>query len=192
MISMSNAIFVLFASILVFSMTPGLAFFYGGLVSTKNVVNTMISIFSICGIGILLFISCGYGLCFSGNHFGIIENFHHLFLSGVNLMKPFGTTHIPLGVDIIFQLMFALVTPALFVGATFGRMKFSYLITFVMRLDPRCLLSTGSYHMVAIQSFSSTWLISLCRWNSRPYQFGDYGFSSLNLTWKTEPTVKGR
>ena len=128
---MSNAIFVLFASILVFSMTPGLAFFYGGLVSTKNVVNTMISIFSICGIGILLFISCGYGLCFSGNHFGIIGNFHHLFLSGVNLMKPFGTTHIPLGVDIIFQLMFALVTPTLFVGATFGRMKFSYLITFV-------------------------------------------------------------
>ena len=46
-------------------------------------------------------------------------------------MKPFGTTHIPLGVDIIFQLMFALVTPALFVGATVGRMKFSYLITFV-------------------------------------------------------------
>ena len=99
--------------------------------AAKNVVNTMISIFSICGIGILLFISCGYGLCFSGNHFGIIGNFHHLFLSGVNLMKPFGTTHIPLGVDIIFQLMFALVTPALFVGATVGRMKFSYLITFV-------------------------------------------------------------
>lgn len=74
MISMSNAIFVLFASILVFSMIPGLAFFYGGLVSAKNVVNTMISIFSICGIGILLFISCGYGPCFSRSHFGIIGN----------------------------------------------------------------------------------------------------------------------
>ena len=131
MLNLTNALFVLFASILVFSMTPGLAFFYGGLVSAKNVVNTMISIFSICGIGILLFIGCGYGLCFSGNHFGIIGNFHHLFLAGINLMKPFGTTHIPLGVYLIFQLMFALVTPALFVGATVGRMKFNYFITFV-------------------------------------------------------------
>ena len=77
-------------------------------------------------------------------------------------MKPFGTTHIPLGVDIIFQLMFALVTPALFVGATVGRMKFSYLITFVMRLDPRCLLSAGSYHMVASWIINSTWFTGFC------------------------------
>ena len=84
MINLTNTLFVLFASTLVFSMTPGLAFFYGGLVSAKNVVNTMISIFSICGIGILLFIGCGYGLCFSGNHFGIIRNFHHFFLAGIN------------------------------------------------------------------------------------------------------------
>lgn len=51
MINLANTIFVLFASVLVFSMTPGLAFFYGGLVSAKNVVNTMVSIFSICGVG---------------------------------------------------------------------------------------------------------------------------------------------
>lgn len=127
----SNTLFVLFASILVFSMTPGLAFFYGGLVSAKNVVNTMISIFSICGIGILLFFGCGYSLCFSGNHLGIIGNLTHPFLAGLDLMRPFGVTHIPLAVYVIFQLMFALITPALFVGATVGRMKFNYFITFV-------------------------------------------------------------
>lgn len=131
MINLANTIFVLFASVLVFSMTPGLAFFYGGLVSAKNVVNTMVSIFSICGVGILLFIGCGYSLCFGPDHLGIIGSLNHLFLSGINIMQPFGTTHIPLAVYIIFQLMFALVTPALFVGSTVGRMKFNYFITFL-------------------------------------------------------------
>ncbi len=59
--------FIIFSSILVLFMTPGLAFFYGGLVSKKNVVNTMVSVFFITGLAILLWLICGYSLAFSGN-----------------------------------------------------------------------------------------------------------------------------
>lgn len=131
MINIANTAFVLSATILVFWMTPGLAFFYGGLVSPKNVVNTMLSVFIICGIAVLLFITCGYELCFGPNIAGIIGGVHHLLLHGVDSMRSASATHIPMVSYLLFQLMFALITPALFVGAVVGRMRFNYFLLFL-------------------------------------------------------------
>lgn len=68
-----NTSFLILSSILVLFMTPGLAFFYGGLVSRRNVVNTMLSVFFICGLAIVLWFACGYSLAFSGDLGGVIE-----------------------------------------------------------------------------------------------------------------------
>ena len=106
MISMSNAIFVLFASILVFSMTPGLAFFYGG---QKRRQYDDFNFFDLRNWNFTVLSAADMGCASAGVILELSEISIISFLSGVNLMKPFGTTHIPLGVDIIFQLMFALV-----------------------------------------------------------------------------------
>lgn len=62
----ANTTFLIISCVLVFFMTPGLAFFYGGLVSKKNVVNTMFSVFVICGVAVLLYAAVGYELSFNG------------------------------------------------------------------------------------------------------------------------------
>ncbi|KLD59754.1 hypothetical protein WP50_15810 [Lactiplantibacillus plantarum] len=70
----ANSTFLVLSSILVLFMTPGLAFFYGGLVSKRNVVNTMLSVFMICGLAILLWLAFGYSLSFSGDLGGFVGN----------------------------------------------------------------------------------------------------------------------
>ncbi|KRO24747.1 ammonium transport protein [Lactiplantibacillus fabifermentans DSM 21115] len=112
-------------------MTPGLAFFYGGLVSKRNVVNTMLSVFMICGLAILLWILVGYSLSFSGNLGGVVGNLKAVWLHGVDL-TALTPTKIPNGLYLIFQMMFAIITPALFVGAVVGRIRFKFLFTFII------------------------------------------------------------
>lgn len=133
MINEANTVFLIMSSILVFCMTPGLAFFYGGLVSRKNVVNTMLSVFIICGVAVLLFCFVGYELCFNGDSFGIIGHVKHLFLSGLDLGQIVNQdAKINLGTYLIFEMMFAIITPALFVGAIVGRMRFNFLLAFII------------------------------------------------------------
>lgn len=123
--------FVIIASTLVWFMTPGLAFFYGGLVSKRNVINTMLSVFYITGIAILLWVAVGYELSFNGDLFGVIGQVHHFFLSDLSL-GAVTTAKIPTGVYVLFQMMFAIITPALFVGAVVGRMHFKFLTCFIV------------------------------------------------------------
>ena len=127
----ANSAFLVLSSILVLFMTPGLAFFYGGLVSKRNVVNTMLSVFMICGLAILLWVLVGYSLSFSGNLGGIVGNLKALWLHGVDL-TALTPTKIPNGLYLIFQMMFAIITPALFVGAVVGRIRFKFLFTFII------------------------------------------------------------
>lgn len=129
--SAANSTFLVLSSILVLFMTPGLAFFYGGLVSKRNVVNTMLSVFMICGLAILLWILVGYSLSFSGNLAGIVGNLKAVWLHGVNL-AALTPTKIPTGLYMIFQMMFAIITPALFVGAVVGRIRFKFLLSFII------------------------------------------------------------
>lgn len=128
-----NTTFLILATVLVFSMTPGLAFFYGGLVSKNNVVNTMLSVFVLCGLSVVLFIVCGYELSFGKDVGGVIGQVSHPFLANFRLnsiVNPtMGLSH---GIFLAFEMMFAIITPALFVGAIVGRMRFSFLMFFVI------------------------------------------------------------
>lgn len=124
--------FILICSTLVFFMTPGLALFYGGLVRRKNVINTMISSIAIIGLAIVLWILFGFSLSFGGDHFGIIGDFRWFGLNKLGLdIGPYSST-LPTLVFAVFQMMFAIITPALITGATAGRMKFNALFLFII------------------------------------------------------------
>ena len=126
-----NTAFMMICTALVFFMTPGLAFFYGGLVRRKNVCNTMMACVAIMGLSVLLWTMFGYSLSFGGNHAGIIGDFHWAFLNDVGWEAgPYADT-IPHLVFAAFQMMFAMITPALITGAVVGRMRFKALFTFI-------------------------------------------------------------
>lgn len=124
--------FMLICAALVFFMTPGLAFFYGGLVRRKNVVNTMMAIVMIMGLSVVMWALFGYSLAFGGNHGGIIGDFRWFGLEGVGWdIGPYSDS-IPNLVFCAFQMMFAIITPALITGSVVGRMKFKALFIFVV------------------------------------------------------------
>lgn len=123
--------FMLICTAFVFFMTPGLAFFYGGLVRRKNVVNTMMACGAIMGLSVVMWTLFGYSLAFGGNHGGIIGDFRWFSLNGVGWEPgPYADT-IPHLVFVAFQMMFAMITPALITGAVVGRMRFKALFFFI-------------------------------------------------------------
>nr|WP_288741946.1 ammonium transporter [uncultured Mediterraneibacter sp.] len=126
-----NTAFMMICTALVFFMTPGLAFFYGGLVRRKNVCNTMMACVAIMGLSVLLWTMFGYSLSFGGNHAGIIGDLRWAFLNDVGWKAgPYADT-IPHLVFAAFQMMFAMITPALITGAVVGRMRFKALFAFI-------------------------------------------------------------
>src|ERR1019366_4870799 len=129
-IDTGNTGFMILCSSLVMLMTPGLAFFYGGLVGRKNVLAIMMQSFVSMGWTTVLWFAFGYSLCFSGDVGGVIGNLDMAFLHGVDLMSPAPLNpSIPLIVFIAYQMMFAIITPALITGAFANRVTFkSYLI----------------------------------------------------------------
>lgn len=134
MLNAGNTGFMLLATSLVMLMTPGLAFFYGGLVGRKNVLTIMMQSFVSMGITTILWFTVGYSLCFSGDVGGIIGNLDHAFLQGVTLDQMFGdgSTGIPLLVFIAYQMMFAIITPALITGAFTNRVRFKAYLVFLV------------------------------------------------------------
>lgn len=123
---------MLASSALVLLMTgPGLALFYGGLVRKKNVLSTMMQSFTMMAVITVIWAIVGYSLAFaSGNSF--IGGLHYLFLRGVGSQPdPDYAATIPLQTHMIFQLMFAIITPALISGAFAERMKFSAMLLFL-------------------------------------------------------------
>lgn len=126
-----NTAFMMICTALVFFMIPGLAFFYGGLVRRKNVCNTMMACVAIMGLSVLLWTMFGYSLSFGGNHAEIIGDFRWAFLNDVGWEAgPYADT-IPHLVFAAFQMMFAMITPALITGAVVGRMRFKALFAFI-------------------------------------------------------------
>jgi len=132
MFDTGNTGFMLVATSLVMLMTPGLAFFYGGLVGRRNVLSIMIQSFVSMGITTILWFAVGYSLCFSGGEGGIIGNLNMAFLRGIDPSTPFGAGHIPLYVFIAYQMMFAIITPALITGAFSNRVRFPAYIIFLV------------------------------------------------------------
>ncbi|OFX27410.1 MAG: ammonium transporter [Bacteroidetes bacterium GWA2_31_9b] len=121
--------FMLLATSLVMLMTPGLAFFYGGLATKRNILGIMIQSFVSMGWTTVLWIFFGYSLCFSGGAGGIIGNFDKAFLMGIGVDSMYTNGKIPEFVFIAYQMMFAIITPALITGAFANRVTFkSYMI----------------------------------------------------------------
>jgi len=122
--------FMLIATSLVMLMTPGLAFFYGGLVGRKNVLAIMIQSFVSLGWTTVIWFAFGYSLCFSGGQGAVIGDLNMAFLAGTDLNSIYtGNNQIPLYVFCLYQMMFAIITPALITGAFANRIKFpAYMI----------------------------------------------------------------
>ena len=121
--------FMLLACSLVMLMTPGLAFFYGGLATKRNILGIMIQSFVSLGWTTVLWIAFGYSLCFSGGEGGIIGNFDKAFLNGIAIDSMYSNGKIPEVVFVAYQMMFAIITPALITGAFVNRVTFkSYMI----------------------------------------------------------------
>jgi len=133
-----NTGFMLLCSSLVMLMTPGLAFFYGGLVGRKNVLAIMIQSFVSMGWTTVLWYAFGFSLCFSGNlkngtdYWGIIGNLDWAFLHGITLSTPSTVNDtVPMFVFFGYQMMFAIITPALITGAFANRITFKAYMLFL-------------------------------------------------------------
>lgn len=129
MIDTGSTGFMLLATSLVMLMTPGLAFFYGGLATKRNILGIMIQSFVSLGWTTVLWVVFGYSLCFSGGEGGVFGNLDKAFLAGVGMDSMYTNGKIPEFVFIAYQMMFAIITPALITGAFANRVTFkSYMI----------------------------------------------------------------
>ncbi|MDD3678534.1 MAG: ammonia channel protein, partial [Dehalococcoidales bacterium] len=124
-----NTAWLLISSALVMLMTPGVAFFYGGMVRRKNLLSTIMMSFVCLALVGLIWVIYGYSLAFGNDTAGIIGGLNYLGLSDIGLgaSETYATT-VPHLAFIIFQAMFAIITVALFTGAVVERIKFSSLL----------------------------------------------------------------
>ena len=127
-----DAAWLMTSTALVLFMTlPGLALFYGGLVRTKNVLSVLMQCFAICCAVTLVWVAFGYSLAFGDTLFagaGLVGDFSRAWLAGIDLETVSGT--IPESVFAMFQLTFAIITPALIVGGFAERMRFPAMLLF--------------------------------------------------------------
>ena len=130
----ADIVWVMTAAALVFLMTPGLAFFYGGMVNRKNVLSTMMKSVVAAGVVGVLWVVVGYSLCFGESVGGLIGNpGTHLFFKDVASGEPWAPAPtIPKALFAAFQLMFAIITPGLVVGAIAERMRFIAYVLFTV------------------------------------------------------------
>ncbi|MCB2295683.1 ammonium transporter [Clostridium algoriphilum] len=132
-VNAADTSFIIFATALVMLMTPGLALFYGGMVRRKNVLSTTVHSYTAMVIVSLQWVIVGYTLCFGKDFAGFIGNFQFLGLQGVGFLPNANyAATIPQSVFMLFQLMFAIITPALISGAIAERMKFIAFAVFIL------------------------------------------------------------
>jgi ammonium transporter, Amt family len=125
-----NAWMLVSAALVLLMTGPGLALFYGGLVRRKNILGTMMQSFAMMGLVTILWALVGYSLAFAHGN-AVIGGFDHLFLRGVGLGPSAYAPTIPEQTYMVYQLMFAIITPALITGAFAERMKFSAMALFL-------------------------------------------------------------
>ena len=138
MIDKGVTTFMVLATSLVMLMTPGLAFFYGGLGNKKNILNIMMQSFVSLGLTTVLWFSFGYSLCFSGtlangtDLFGIVGNLDKAFLHGITPKTIMPGKAFPEYVFFAYQMMFAIITPSLITGAFINRVTFKAYVFFLI------------------------------------------------------------
>jgi Amt family ammonium transporter len=132
MINAGDTAFILMCSALVMFMTPGLALFYAGMVRNKNVLGTIMQSFVVIGLVSVIWVLWGYSIAFGPDVGGLFGSLAWFGLKGVGLApSPDYATTIPHVAFMIFQAMFAIITPALITGAFAERMKFSTFLVFI-------------------------------------------------------------
>jgi Amt family ammonium transporter len=151
-VNQSDTLFVVISSLLVFLMIPGLALFYGGMVSRKNVINTLFTVFITISLISLQWVFFGYSLSFGPDLYGIIGNLDFIGFTNVGF-SALGT--IPHTAFAIFQMMFAIITPALIISGLVERMKLRALAIFTL------LWSTFVYDPLTHWIWGSGWLMKM-------------------------------
>lgn len=127
----ADSAWMIVATALVLVMTPALALFYGGMVHRKNVLNTMLLSFAMMGLVSVLWVLIGYSLAFGKSTNGFIGNLEYAFAQNVSVKTPYGTQTIPAALFMLFQMKFAIITPALISGAIVERVKFGTYLFFM-------------------------------------------------------------
>ena len=129
----TDTLFMVFSTVLVMLMTPGLALFYGGLVGEKDEVAIMMQSFVALGVSTLLWVVVGYSLVFSGNVDGVIGNLNQAFLLNASSNTPSPvSSSIPLYVFFAYQMMVVIITPPLITGAFTNRVRFGPYLLFLV------------------------------------------------------------
>ena len=126
-----DSAWMLTSTALVLFMVPGLALFYGGLVGQKNVIAMMAESFVAIGVVTVVWAVIGYSLAFGGDHIGLIGAFNHVMLRGLGAAPSPWDPHVPGLLFMVYQAMFAVITPALIAGAFTGRMHFRGYLAFI-------------------------------------------------------------
>lgn len=134
MINKGDIAWMLMSSSLVLLMTPAVGMFYGGMVRRKNMISTMMKSFATIAIISLLWVNVGYSLAFGNDHWSLIGGFQWLGLKGVSMSEPnpaYALT-IPHLLYMLFQMKFAVIAPALIIGAFVERIRFSAFMAFIV------------------------------------------------------------
>lgn len=130
-IDKGDSTWMIVATALVLLMTPALALFYGGMVQRKNVLNTMMLSFIMMGMVSISWVLIGYSLTF-GKSNGFIGSLEYLWGANISMTTPYGTQTIPAALFMLFQMKFAIITPALISGAIAERVKFGGYLVFMV------------------------------------------------------------
>lgn len=131
-IDKGDSVWMLVATALVLLMTPALALFYGGLVHRKNVLNTMLLSLAMMGVVSLTWVLVGYSLAFGKSTNGFVGSLEYMWGANISLTTPYGTQTIPAALFMLFQMKFAIITPALISGAVAERIKFGAYLAFML------------------------------------------------------------
>ncbi len=184
--------FVLIAAALVFLMTPGLAFFYGGMVHRKNVLSTMIKSVVAAGVISVLWVVVSFSLAFGDTIGGFIGNPKtFFFFQGVNSSPSWSlAATIPLSLFAVFQLMFAIITPGLVVGAVAERIRFTSYILFIVLFCFVRVLSVSTLDMASRRTSFQNGRTRLCWWYGCTH-LCRYGCFSWCFGFKTKKKPSG-
>lgn len=149
--------FMVLCTSLVMLMTPGLAFFYGGLAGKRNILGIMMQTFVSLGITTMMWVLVGYSLCFSGGEGGLIGNLDWAFLNNIRFDNPYSGAdgEYPEYIFIAYQMMFAIITPALITGAFVNRVTFKAYLIFLVAWQ--LFVYYPFVHMVWGGGLLSTW-----------------------------------
>ena len=131
-INAADSTFMIMATALVLLMTPALALFYGGMVQKKNVLNTMLLSFMMMGVISLIWVLVGYSFAFGKSANGLIGGTEYVLGKHISLKTPYGTQTIPAALFMLFQMKFAIITPALISGAIAERVRFKAYTLFMI------------------------------------------------------------